>query len=77
MITLFSSATHKVETSGRLPNEQEKAIYWRDSELYSTDEISRVTDHPKHAEIITYRQQLRDWPSDPVSFPGTKPVSPL
>jgi len=48
---------------------------WRDGELYSTDWIVPVTDHPDHAAYLLYRQTLRDWPSTP-SFPDTKPVSP-
>jgi hypothetical protein len=48
---------------------------WRDGELYSTDWIVPVTDHPDHAAYLLYRQALRDWPSTP-SFPDTKPVSP-
>ena len=48
---------------------------WRDGELFATDWIVPVTDHPDHAAYLVYRQALRDWPSTP-SFPDTKPVSP-
>ena len=46
---------------------------WRDGELQSTDYIVPLTDHPDHATTITYRQELRDWPSTE-NFPNTKPT---
>ena len=49
------------------------ARQWRDSELQSTDYIVPLTDHPDHAATITYRQELRDWPSTD-AFPATKPT---
>jgi UDP-N-acetyl-D-mannosaminuronate dehydrogenase len=55
------------------PTAEETARQWRDSELEATDQFVSVTDHPKHAEIIAYRQELRDWPND-TSFPSVKPV---
>lgn len=48
---------------------------WRDLELTRTDWIVPVTDHSKHAEYLTYRQELRDWPST-VDFPDTRPIAP-
>jgi len=50
-----------------------EARSWRDSELQSTDSIVPLTDHPDHAATITYRQELRDWPSTE-NFPNTKPT---
>lgn len=49
-----------------------EARQWRDNELQSTDFIVPLTDHPDHAATITYRQELRDWPSTE-NFPNTKP----
>ena len=49
------------------------ARQWRDNELQSTDYIVPLTDHPDHAATITYRQELRDWPSTD-AFPDTKPT---
>ena len=49
------------------------ARQWRDGELQSTDYIIPLTDHPDHAATITYRQELRDWPSTD-AFPDTKPT---
>lgn len=46
---------------------------WRDMELLNTDWIVPIIDHPKHAEYLVYRQQLRDWPSTE-DFPLIKPV---
>ena len=46
---------------------------WRDDELKSTDYIVPLTDHPDHEATITYRQELRDWPSTD-AFPDTKPT---
>ena len=49
---------------------------WRDYELQATDYIVPLTDHPKHAAYITYRQELRDYPAQQ-DFPhGTRPVKP-
>jgi len=50
-----------------------EAREWRDGELQSTDYIVPLTDHPDHAATITYRQELRDWPSTD-AFPDTKPT---
>lgn len=52
------------------------ARVWRDEELSITDWIVPVTDHPKHALALSYRAELRDWPST-ASFPSTRPISPL
>jgi hypothetical protein len=49
---------------------------WRDSELKASDYIVPLTDHPKHAAYMTYRQELRDYPAQS-DFPnGTRPVKP-
>lgn len=49
---------------------------WRDGELASTDWIIPITDYPQHAAYITYRQELRDYPSQE-DFPnGTRPTKP-
>lgn len=49
---------------------------WRNQELFATDYIVPTTDHPKHAAYMTYRQELRDYPSQP-DFPnGQRPVKP-
>jgi hypothetical protein len=52
---------------------ENEAKQWRDNELQSTDFIVPLTDHPDHAATITYRQELRDWPSTE-NFPNTKPT---
>ena len=44
--------------------EQEaKARKWRNSVLQATDFIVPLTDYPNHALWLTYREELRDWPS--------------
>ena len=49
---------------------------WRDLELQSSDFIVPLTDHPKHAAYMIYRQELRDYPAQS-DFPnGTRPVKP-
>lgn len=49
---------------------------WRDMELASSDFIVPLVDHPKHAEYMAYRQELRDYPSQP-DFPnGQRPIKP-
>ena len=52
-----------------------EARAWRDSEIQSTDFIVALTDYPNHASWMTYRQELRDWPSTD-NFPETKPIKP-
>jgi hypothetical protein len=60
----------------RLALKIEEERYWRDAELVKSDKIVPLTDHPHHAAYMTYRQELRDYPSQP-DFPyGTRPVSP-
>lgn len=46
---------------------------WRDEELKSTDWIITITDHPERATNLTYRANLRDWPSTD-SFPSIRPT---
>ncbi len=48
------------------------ARQWRDGELSSTDYIVPLSDHPQRAAYMTYRENLRSWPSTD-SFPETKP----
>tara|TARA_R110002167_G_scaffold265474_1_gene472215 strand:+ start:619 stop:942 length:324 start_codon:yes stop_codon:yes gene_type:complete len=62
--------SHPILTAEEIEAE---ARQWRDSELQSTDYIVPLTDHPDHAATITYRQELRDWPSTD-AFPDTKPT---
>lgn len=60
----------------KLNIDMQKERSWRNNELSSTDFIVPLTDYPKHAEYMTYRQELRDYPSQP-DFPnGTRPVKP-
>jgi hypothetical protein len=54
------------------PTAEETARQWRDSELASTDYIMPLTDHPQRNDYITYREDLRQWPSTN-SFPATRP----
>ena len=56
----------QLETEGRA---------WRDLELRETDFIVPLTDYPNHAQWLTYRQELRDWPTTD-NFPNTKPTKP-
>ena len=46
---------------------------WRDKELKATDWIVPITDHPERSDYLTYRTNLRDWPSTD-SFPNTRPT---
>jgi hypothetical protein len=65
--------THQIFVAGRPLNESELAIQWRNTELLNTDWVVPTTDHPQHAEYLTYRQALRDWPAS-VDFPTTRPA---
>ena len=64
--------SHPVKTTEELESE---ARLWRDAELEATDFIVPTTDYPNHTAWITYRQELRDWPSTD-AFPDTKPIKP-
>lgn len=54
-------------------NPSEVAREWRNLELKSTDWIVPISDHPERASYLTYRTNLRDWPSTD-DFPNTKPT---
>ena len=61
-------------TSEEVAQDKEvQARAWRDLELYRTDALSLLQDHPKKTEIAAYRVKLRDWPSTS-DFPDTQPV---
>jgi len=62
--------SHIVKTSEELEAEGRE---WRDNELIETDSIVAITDHSKHTSLMSYRQELRDWPSTD-AFPDTKPT---
>lgn len=51
----------------------ETAREWRDLELKSTDWIVSISDHPERANYLTYRANLRGWPTTD-DFPDTKPT---
>jgi hypothetical protein len=55
------------------PTAEEEGRMWRNSELASTDEAAKIPDWPNRANILVYRQDLRDWPSTQ-DFPDTKPT---
>jgi hypothetical protein len=61
-----------VEPALAEPTAEEEARQWRNNELSSTDYIVPLTDHPQHADYLSYRILLRNWPSTD-SFPTTKP----
>ena len=46
---------------------------WRNMELYRTDSLVLLPDHPDKDRLVAYRQALRDWPSTS-DFPNTKPT---
>lgn len=54
---------------------EKDAREWRNKELQETDFIVALTDFPNHAAWMTYRQELRDWPSTE-DFPNIKPTAP-
>jgi len=64
--------SHPVKTTDEIEAE---AREWRDAELMGTDFIVPTTDYPNHSDLLTYRQELRDWPSTS-DFPATKPTKP-
>ena len=46
---------------------------WRNKELERTDSLALLPDHPQAAQILAYRQALREWPSTE-DYPDTRPV---
>jgi len=75
-----TSAGYSYEDVTPIPTSEEiaedknmQARIWRDSELYRTDLLSLLPDHPKKTELAAYRVKLRDWPSTS-DFPDTQPV---
>lgn len=54
---------------------EQEFILWRNKELVSTDFIAQTPDYPNRDAWLTYRQELRDWPST-ADFPETKPTKP-
>ena len=52
---------------------QAAARTWRDKQLKNTDWIVPVTDHPERDSYLTYRTNLRNWPSTD-DFPATRPT---
>ena len=70
MITNYENFVNSQKSQEQLERD------WRDAELASTDWIVPITDHPKHTEYLSYRQQLRDYPAQ-ADFPnGQRPVKP-
>lgn len=64
--------SHPVKTTEELEAE---AREWRDGELQATDNVAQIPDYPNRDNLLTYRQELRDWPSTD-GFPNTKPTKP-
>ena len=48
------------------------AYAWRNSELTRTDILVAIPDHPQRAALLTYRADLRTWPSTS-DFPDIPP----
>lgn len=67
-----STFAPKVKTQEELETEGRA---WRNTELRETDFIVPLADYPNHALWLTYREELRDWPSTE-NFPNTKPTQP-
>ena len=57
------------------PISESQAKEWRAMQLEITDFIAQTPDYPNRDAWITYRQELRDWPST-AGFPETKPTKP-
>ena len=63
-----------LEEQNEIKSNQERK--WRDRELNNSDWIVPLTDYPQHADYLTYRQELRDYPAQ-ADFPnGDIPVKP-
>ena len=58
------------------PTDHQKASsarVWRYRQLLDTDYIVPLSDHPKRDAYLTYRENLRNWPSTS-NFPDTRPT---
>ncbi len=62
--------SHPIKTTEEI---ETKAREWRNTELQATDFMMPLSDYPNRDAWITYRQELRDWPSTD-AFPDTKPT---
>ena len=63
-----------LEEQNEIKSNQERK--WRDRELNNSDWIVPLTDYPQHADYLTYRQELRDYPAQ-ADFPsGDRPIKP-
>ncbi|SVD31070.1 uncharacterized protein METZ01_LOCUS383924 [marine metagenome] len=56
-----------------LSEKQLEGRMWRGQELLRTDTLILLPDYPNTANLTTYRQELRDWPSTG-DFPSTRPT---
>ena len=71
---------YRIDVNGGLEAKHYKSIStediertWRDNELSNSDWMVPLSDHPQHAQYLTYRVELRDYPQQP-DFPnGTRP----
>ena len=69
----YISSLSEEELNDYKINQEKK---WRNEELTSTDWIVQTPDHPKREAYLTYRQELRDYPSQ-ADFPnGERPIKP-
>jgi hypothetical protein len=74
----YPNCTYTIEVEPEVPTEfaqqieEQEARQWRDDELAATDEAAKIPDWPNRANILVYRQDLRDWPSTQ-GFPDTRP----
>jgi len=74
----YPNCTYTIEVEPEVPTEfaqqieEQEARMWRDSELSSSDFIVPLSDHPQRDAYITYREELRQWPSTD-AFPATRP----
>lgn len=55
--------------------DEANARIWRNEELAATDNIAQTPDFPNRDVWLSYRKELRDWPTTS-SFPNTKPSKP-
>ena len=56
-----------------LSEKQLEGRMWRGQELLRTDTLIGLPDYPNTANLTTYRQELRDWPTTD-DFPDTPPT---
>ena len=72
--TIYETKSHSAKTQGIVyaQTKEDTERKWRDDELKRTDELMLLPDYP--VDLTVYRQELRDYPSQPDYPNGERPT---